>query len=100
MASLDQPPEIRTELSIDGEIRSTDDHLQVIDPSDGRSVVGYAAAASAKQAEEAVAVAYRAFPASAARSPQERAELITAALAPLEADRDATAEILTRETLV
>jgi acyl-CoA reductase-like NAD-dependent aldehyde dehydrogenase len=97
MVSLDQLPEIRTELFIAGEVRSTDDHLQVVDPADGRSVVGYAAAASAKQAEEAVAAADRAFPAWAARSPQERAELITAALAPLEADRHATAEILTRE---
>ncbi|NEK84697.1 aldehyde dehydrogenase family protein [Blastococcus saxobsidens] len=97
MVSLDQLPEIRTELFIAGEVRSTDDHLQVIDPSDGRSVVGYAGAASAKQAEEAVAAAHRAFPAWAARTPQERAEMITAALAPLEADRNATAEILTRE---
>ncbi|MGY1644561.1 aldehyde dehydrogenase family protein [Geodermatophilus sp. SYSU D00703] len=97
MVSLDQLPEIRTELFIDGETRSTDDHLQVVDPADGRSVVGYAAAASAKQAEEAVAAAHRAFPAWAARTPQERAELVTAALAPLEADRHATAEVLTRE---
>jgi acyl-CoA reductase-like NAD-dependent aldehyde dehydrogenase len=97
MVSLDQLPEIRTELFIDGEIRSADDHLQVVDPADGRSVVGYAAAASAKQAEAAVAAAHRAFPAWAARTPQERAELVTAALAPLEADRHATAEILTRE---
>ncbi|TQN43779.1 acyl-CoA reductase-like NAD-dependent aldehyde dehydrogenase [Blastococcus colisei] len=97
MVSLDQLPEIRTELFIAGEVRSADDHLQVIDPADGRSVVGYAAAASAKQAEEAVAAAHRAFPEWAARTPQERAELITAALAPLEADRPAVAEILTRE---
>ena len=97
MVSLDQLPEIRTDLYIDGEIRTADDALQVIDPADGVSVVGYAAAASAKQAEEAVAAAHRAFPAWAARTPQERAELIMAALAPLEADRPATAEVLTRE---
>jgi acyl-CoA reductase-like NAD-dependent aldehyde dehydrogenase len=97
MVSLEQLPEIRTELFIDGEERSADDHLEVIDPADGRSIVGYAAAASAKQAEEAVAAAHRAFPAWAARSPQERAELVAAALAPLEADRPAVAEILTRE---
>jgi acyl-CoA reductase-like NAD-dependent aldehyde dehydrogenase len=60
-------------------------------------VVGYAAAASAKQAEEAVAAAERAFPAWASRTPQDRAALLMAALAPLEADRDATAEVLTRE---
>jgi acyl-CoA reductase-like NAD-dependent aldehyde dehydrogenase len=97
MVSLDQLPEIRTELFIGGEVRSSDDHLQVIDPADGRSIVGYAAAASAKQAEQAVAAADRAFPAWAARTPAERAELVAAALAPLEEDRAATAEILTRE---
>jgi acyl-CoA reductase-like NAD-dependent aldehyde dehydrogenase len=89
-------PEIRTDLFIDGETRTADDALQVLDPADG-STVGYAAAASAKQAEEAVAAAHRAFPGWAARRPQERAELLTAALAPLEADRPATAEVLTRE---
>jgi acyl-CoA reductase-like NAD-dependent aldehyde dehydrogenase len=97
MVSLDQLPEIRTDLFIDGEIRTADDALQVVDPADGISVVGYAAAASAKQAEDAVAAAHRAFPAWAARTPQERAGLIMAALAPLEADRPATAEVLTRE---
>jgi acyl-CoA reductase-like NAD-dependent aldehyde dehydrogenase len=97
MVSLDQLPEIRTDLFIDGEIRTADDALQIIDPADGVSVVGYAAAASAKQAEDAVAAAHRAFPAWAARTPQERAGLIMAALAPLEADRPATAEVLTRE---
>jgi acyl-CoA reductase-like NAD-dependent aldehyde dehydrogenase len=94
---LDQLPEIRTHLFIDGETRATDDSLQVVDPVDGVSVVGYAAAASAKLAEEAVSAAHRAFPGWAARRPQERAELLTAALAPLEADRPATAEVLTRE---
>jgi acyl-CoA reductase-like NAD-dependent aldehyde dehydrogenase len=97
MLSSDQLPEIRTDLFVDGEVRSADDALQVIDPADGVSVVGYAAAATAKQAESAVAAAHRAFPAWAARTPQERAALLTAALAPLEADRPATAEVLTRE---
>jgi acyl-CoA reductase-like NAD-dependent aldehyde dehydrogenase len=97
MVSSDQLPEIRTDLFVDGEVRSADDALQVIDPADGVSVVGYAAAATAKQAESAVAAAHRAFPAWAARTPQERAALLTAALAPLEADRPATAEVLTRE---
>jgi acyl-CoA reductase-like NAD-dependent aldehyde dehydrogenase len=97
MMSLEQLPEVRTDLFFGGEARSADDHLEVIDPADGRSIVGYAAAASAKQAEEAVAAAHRAFPAWAARSPRERAELIAAALAPLEAGRPGIAEILTRE---
>jgi acyl-CoA reductase-like NAD-dependent aldehyde dehydrogenase len=97
MVSLDQLPEIRTELFVDGEARGAEDALQVIDPADGVSVVGYAAAATAEQATSAVAAAHRAFPAWAARTPQERAALLTAALAPLEADRPATAEVLTRE---
>jgi acyl-CoA reductase-like NAD-dependent aldehyde dehydrogenase len=97
MPSPDQLPEIRTELFIDGDVHRADDALQVVDPADGVSVVGYAAAASAKQAESAVAAAHRAFPAWAARTAQERAELLTAALAPLEADRPATADVLTRE---
>jgi acyl-CoA reductase-like NAD-dependent aldehyde dehydrogenase len=97
MPSPDQLPEIRTQLFIDGDVHGADDALGVIDPADGVSVVGYAAAASAKQAESAVAAAHRAFPGWAARSVQERAELITAALAPLEADRQATADVLTRE---
>ncbi|HEV7824366.1 MAG TPA: aldehyde dehydrogenase family protein, partial [Mycobacteriales bacterium] len=97
MPSPDQLSEIRTELFVDGDVHGADDALEVIDPADGVSVVGYAAAASAKQAESAVAAAHRAFPAWAARSAQERAALLTAALAPLEADRPATAEVLTRE---
>ncbi|MFI7699544.1 aldehyde dehydrogenase family protein [Nonomuraea sp. NPDC049480] len=97
MVSLDQLPETKTGLFIDGEPRGADDSLRIIDPADGVSVVGYAAAATAKLASAAVAAADRAFPAWAARTPQERAALLEAALAPLEADRPATAEILTRE---
>src|SRR3954447_15186565 len=97
MPAANQVPEIRTELYIDGNVHTADNALQVVDPADGVSVVGYAAAASAKQAEAAVAAANRAFPAWAARTPPERAALVTAALAPLEADRPATAEVLTRE---
>ena len=41
MVSLESLPEIRTELFIAGEVRTADDHLQVIDPADGRSVVGF-----------------------------------------------------------
>ncbi|MFC6087319.1 aldehyde dehydrogenase family protein [Sphaerisporangium aureirubrum] len=97
MASTEHLPEIRTGLFIDGEAREADDALQVADPADNTSVVGYAAAADAKQAGDAVAAAARAFPAWAARTPQERAELLIAALAPLEAGRAAIAEVLTRE---
>jgi acyl-CoA reductase-like NAD-dependent aldehyde dehydrogenase len=90
-------PEIRTELFINGEPRGADDALRIVDPADGVSTVGYAAAASAKLASDAVTAAERAFAAWAARTPKERAALIEAALPPLEADRPATAEVLTRE---
>ncbi len=95
--ALHELTEIRTDLFIDGEPRDADGALTVVDPADGESVVGYAGAASAAQAEAAVAAAHRAFPGWAARTPQDRAALIMAALAPLEADRPATAEVLTRE---
>jgi acyl-CoA reductase-like NAD-dependent aldehyde dehydrogenase len=95
--SVDQLPEITTELFIDGETTDAPDALRVVDPADGDSVVGYAAAATAAQAAKAVAAADRAFPAWAALDPSERAVRIAAALAPLEADRPATAEVLTRE---
>ncbi|MBO0827834.1 MAG: aldehyde dehydrogenase family protein [Streptosporangiales bacterium] len=97
MVNPDQLPEIRTDLFIDGETVNSDDTLQVVDPADATAIVGYAAAASAKQAEAAVKAAHRAFGPWSARTPRERAELITRALAPLEDDRPATAEILTRE---
>lgn len=97
MVSLDDLPQITTDLFVDGETCTADDSLEIVDPAVSATVVGYAAASTAKQAEAAVAAADRAFPAWAARTPQERAELITAALAPLEADRPATAEVLTRE---
>lgn len=95
--SLDQLPEVTTGLFIDGEACGAEEVLRVVDPADGTSVVGHAAAATAEQATAAVMAADRAFPAWAARSPRERAELLAAALAPLEADRAATAEVLTRE---
>ncbi len=95
--SVDTVSEIETGLFIDGESRAAGDSLRIVDPADGTSVVGRAAAATAEQASAAVAAADRAFPAWAARSPSERAELVSAALEPLEADREAVADILTRE---
>lgn len=95
--TVDQLPEISTGLFIDGAPVDAAETLRVVDPGDGVSLVGHAAAASAGQASDAVAAAYRAFPAWSALSPAERAAALTAALAPLEADRPATAEILSRE---
>src|SRR5207244_10890712 len=98
--TVDQLPEIKTELFVNGETVAGGDAesaLRVVDPADGVSIVGYAAAATAAQAAEAIAAADRAFPAWAALDPTERAGRIAAALAPLEADRPATADVLTRE---
>jgi acyl-CoA reductase-like NAD-dependent aldehyde dehydrogenase len=95
--TVSQLPEIRTQLFIDGAAADAEHTLAVVDPADGVSIVGHAAAATAAQAAEAVAAADHAFPAWAALSAAERAAALTAALAPLEADRMATAEILTRE---
>lgn len=97
MTSISELDEIRTDLFIDGETYGAATALQVCDPADGTSVVGYAAAADAKVARAAVTAAHRAFPGWAARTPQERAALLAAAMTPLEADRPATAEVLTRE---
>ncbi|NAZ82108.1 aldehyde dehydrogenase family protein [Kineococcus sp. R8] len=97
MTSLDQLPEITTGIYVDGEEQGSAGRLEVLDPADGRSVVGHAAAASAEQARSAVAAAHRASGEWSRRSPQDRAGLLLAALAPLEADRAATAEVLTRE---
>jgi acyl-CoA reductase-like NAD-dependent aldehyde dehydrogenase len=95
--TVDQLPEISTGLFIDGAPVDAAETLRVVDPADGVSLVGHAAAASAAQAVAAVEAAARAFPAWSALSPAERAAALSAALAPLEADRPATAEILSRE---
>lgn len=95
--TVDQLPEISTGLFIDGAPVDAAETLRVVDPGDGVSLVGHAAAASAAQALDAVAAATRAFPAWSARSPADRAAALSAALVPLEADRPATAEILSRE---
>jgi acyl-CoA reductase-like NAD-dependent aldehyde dehydrogenase len=95
--AVDQLPEITTGLFIDGDTPDAAQGLRVVDPADGVTVVGHAATATAAQAADAVAAADRAFPGWAARTPGDRAAQLAAALAPLAADRPATAEILTRE---
>jgi acyl-CoA reductase-like NAD-dependent aldehyde dehydrogenase len=90
-------PEITTGLFIDGAQVDTATMLEVVDPADGVSVVGHAASATSAQAADAVGAAHQAFPAWAALTPRERAVRLAEALAPLVADRPATAEVLTRE---
>jgi acyl-CoA reductase-like NAD-dependent aldehyde dehydrogenase len=95
--TVDQLPEITTGLFIDGAPIDTVTTMDVVDPADGVTVVGHAASATSAQAADAVNAAHRAFPAWAALTPAERAATVAAALTPLEADRGATAQILTRE---
>jgi acyl-CoA reductase-like NAD-dependent aldehyde dehydrogenase len=89
--------ETRTGLYIAGDSRQTDDVFPVFDPSDGESVVGYAAAATTEQAQAAVRAAHDAFPAWEALGPHRRAELVVAALDSLQEDHEARVELLSRE---
>ena len=90
-------PEITTDLFIDGTPVATSATLRVVDPAGGGVIAGHAASATSAQAADAVAAADRAFPAWAALSPATRAATLASALAPLQADRATTAEILSRE---
>ena len=87
----------RTGLYIDGEARSTDDAFEVFDPAAPESIVGYAAAASADQARDAVRAAQAAFPDWAALGARKRAELILASLDALAEDNDQRVELLSAE---
>jgi acyl-CoA reductase-like NAD-dependent aldehyde dehydrogenase len=89
--------ETRTGLFIGGEPRDAPDRFAVHDPADPEVVVGYAAAASAEQAEEAVRAADEAFPAWAGLGAQRRAELVRGSLAALAADNDERVALLVRE---
>jgi acyl-CoA reductase-like NAD-dependent aldehyde dehydrogenase len=89
--------EATTDLYIDGERVGTTDRLDVRDPARPTDRVGYAAAATRDQALAAVDAARRAFPAWAARSAPERADMVLASLASLVDHHEADAEILTRE---
>lgn len=89
--------EIRTGLYIAGEHQEGAETFAVRDPADPELIVGHAAAASEAQARAAVAAAAEAFPAWAARSAQERADLVRASLGALAADNDERVELLSRE---
>jgi acyl-CoA reductase-like NAD-dependent aldehyde dehydrogenase len=88
---------VSTGLFIGGEERFTDDVLTVADPAKPGAVVGTAAAASASDVADAVAAAKAAFPSWAAMGAQERARLMTEAIAGIADDRDADAAILSQE---
>src|SRR5262249_29553567 len=85
-----------TPLLIGGEEREAADSFPVYDPSN-RELIGYAAAASTTDAEDAVRAAHEAWPPWAALSPEERVRLALASLEGLDSDADERAELLVRE---
>src|SRR6185369_10647107 len=89
---------VSTALFIGGNERQTAEQMAIADPAKPGAVVGYAASATPQDVLDAVAAAKAAYPAWAARTPQQRAEKMTAALAGIDgANRDADAAILSQE---
>lgn len=88
---------VTTGLYIGGEERQTAATLEVVDPGKPGVIVGYAAAASPSDVDDAIAAAKAAFPAWAAMSAQERAKHMGAAIAGIADDRDEDAAILSQE---
>ncbi len=88
---------VTTSLYIGGQERRTADTMAIADPAKPGVVVGHAAAATARDASDAVAAAKAAYPAWAALSPQQRAGKMLAALAGLAENRDEDAAILSQE---
>jgi acyl-CoA reductase-like NAD-dependent aldehyde dehydrogenase len=88
---------VRTGLYIGGEARDTEETLEIPDPAVAGGVVGYAAAASQQDVADAVAAAKAAFPTWSALSPGERAAAMAEAITGIAEERDADAEILSRE---
>jgi alpha-ketoglutaric semialdehyde dehydrogenase len=68
-----------------------------INPSDTRDVIGEYAQASAAQVTDAVAAAHAAFPAWAATTPQQRADMLDAAGSEILARRSELGDLLSRE---
>jgi acyl-CoA reductase-like NAD-dependent aldehyde dehydrogenase len=91
------PQETHTGLFIAGERREAADEFPVFEPADPDTIVGYAAAAGAEQAREAVRAAHQAFPGWAELGPGRRAELLRASVGPLDEDEAERVELLSRE---
>ncbi|MGJ3262820.1 MAG: NAD-dependent succinate-semialdehyde dehydrogenase [Salinarimonas sp.] len=87
-----------TDLYIDGAFRpgAAGARFDVIDPAD-ESVLASVASAEVEDAEAALDAAARAFPAWAARTPRERAEILRKAFELMSARRDDFARLITRE---
>ncbi|WP_026819872.1 aldehyde dehydrogenase family protein [Arthrobacter castelli] len=97
MTLHDVEQEVRTGLFINGQASPGAGEMTVQNPADPGSPVGVAAAASRDEALSAAAAAKAAFPAWAARSPQERGGQLDAALNVLESFKEEDAAILSRE---
>jgi acyl-CoA reductase-like NAD-dependent aldehyde dehydrogenase len=89
--------ETRTGLFIGGEGREATEGFPVYEPADPEVVIGYAAAASADEARDAVQAAHRAFLEWAALGAERRAELVVASLETLGEDEEERIELLSRE---
>jgi len=89
--------EVRTGLFIGGAERHTAETLAVADPAKPGVVVGHAASATADDVSDAVAVAKAAFPAWSALTANERATIMTEAIAGIAEARDEDAAILSQE---
>ncbi|TQV76148.1 aldehyde dehydrogenase family protein [Denitrobaculum tricleocarpae] len=82
---------------IGGEWIESSDANDNINPSDLSNVVGHYSRASASQAEQAIAAARDAFPAWAATTPQQRADILDAAGNEIIARKAELGELLSRE---
>lgn len=91
------PDETRSTLFIGGAARATDETTAIIDSARPSHIVGHAAAASPADVADAVAAAKGAFEQWSALTSQQRAHLMTEAVADIAADRDADAALLSRE---
>ncbi|MGY2003449.1 aldehyde dehydrogenase family protein [Blastococcus sp. SYSU DS1024] len=96
-STLDTTAPVTTGLYIGGEVRSTDDVLEVVDPARPGVVVGHAAAATTDDVRDAVAAAKAAYPAWSALSATERAQQMAAAIEGLADERDEDARVLSLE---
>ncbi len=97
MTDTTTPPTVTSPLYIGGAARDTEQHLTVVDPARPDVVVGFAAAATAADVDDAVAAARAAFPSWSALSPRERATAMAAAVAGIADQRDDDAAILSQE---
>ncbi len=88
---------VTTGLYIGGEVRSTAETLEVVDPAQPGVVVGHAAAATERDVADAVAAAKAAYPAWSALSAQGRAAQMAAAIEGLADERDEDARVLSLE---